>query len=557
MNCGNDNYDSENCFIEATFGNLASSNESIDVLVNCRDVSSNSSTSSYRNNQFSRYDMIVWNGCYAMRNLQFFGLQKIQQINRKQVKYLKIEKFKTTSIEIGTFDGFIQLEILEIESNSIQNLSASCFRGLENSLLKLRLISNNLKWMGEQVLSNLPKLNTLQIQEGGLLIANRQFSNRNDENRDFVVVEGDMNKTVVEHVSIEIYHIEMDLIEHLFHHVRNLSISLTSSNDFEVGRDYCVLTRFNGYEKAWLVENLKLENHRCGFVMENVKTLRTLELKKVILNPILFQNDFKLKNLQNLNAIVLNDNELTEITQSIFEGTFEEVEELDFSHNRLTEIDLSILKLFPKLSHIDLSYNSIHQILNIHNIHNSRIQLIVVDYNRFDCEWLVYHSMKSFAFTKRFETLNVNGLECTTSTRNNNIVPLCMNNENVYQAQLSALYEENFITTPKIFISIICGSILLGFIITYISIFLYQHRRRWLKQEPFYHMLRDSLVQPFTVARETLARDFKGVLWRKLPPTNYEQPISDSNLNVVTHDGNSNGDVDVGNIYEEIPALRS
>lgn len=521
VSCGN-NYDSsENCLIEATFGNVASNEESIDVLVNCL----NASTSSYRYNQFSQFNLVIWNGCHAMRNLKFLGLRKIQTTNRNHVKYLRIENFTASTIESGTFDGFIQLKVLAIEFNYIQSLAASCFGGLE-SLLELRLISNNLKWMSAQVLTALPKLNILNIVDSNLLMANRQFAD--DEN--------------VEHVSMEIYHIEMDLVEHLLHHVRNLSISLTSSNN---EMDYCELSRLNGYEKAWIVENLKLENHRCGFVMENVNALRSLELKRVILNPISAQNDFKLRNLQNLTVITLNHNELTEIKQSMFEGVFEDVEVLNFSHNSLAEIDMTIFKLFPKLKFIDLSYNLIRQ-LNNTKLMSSDIQ-INVDFNRFDCQWLTHNSAvasKHFIYTKETEALNIRGLECTFhNLYHAENVRICdiPSDHSKLNNDLSELYRENFIIQPKILLSIICGSIMLGSAITYILLFAYT-RRRLLKQQPFYHMLRESL--------SVAARDFKGIVWRNLPPTNYEQPISDSNLNML----NMTTEMDMGNIYEEIPA---
>lgn len=514
VSCGN-NYDSENCLIEATFGNLAS-NESIDVLVNCHDAST---SSSFRYNQFSQFNSVLWNGCHARRNLKFLGLRKIQATNRKQVRYLRIENFTASTIESGTFEGFIQLEVLAIEFNYIQTLSKSCLDGLE-SLLELRLISNDLKWINAQVLTALTKLNSLDIIDSSLLMANRQFAEDNQ---------------MVEHVAMKIYRIEMDLVEHLFHHVRDLSISLTSSN--------CELSRLNGYEKAWIVENLKLENHLCGFSLLNIDSLRTLELKRVILNPISALNDFKLRNLQNLSVIALNHNELTEIKQSMFEGVFEEVEVLNFSHNSLAEIDMSIFKLFPKLKFIDLSYNLIRQ-LNA-KFMSSDIQ-INVDFNRFDCQWLVHNSAvvsKHFTFTKRFEALNIDGLECTfhKSQAENfsdcDFAEIMAENKSFY---LNELFRENFIIEPKILVMIVFGSILLGSVITYILLFAYTRRRLW-KQQPFYHMLRESM--------SVVARDFKGIVWRNLPPTNYEQPISDSNLNVTC-------EMDAGNIYEEIPAQR-
>jgi Leucine-rich repeat (LRR) protein len=526
VNCGN-NYDSENCLIEGTFGNLAS-NESIDVLVNCHDASA----SSYRYNQFSQFNSVIWNGCHTMRNLKFLGLRKIQASNRNQVRLLRIENFAASTIESGTFEGFIRLEVLTIEFNYIKTLSTSCFAGLE-SLLELRLISNDLKWISARVLAALPKLNNLEIIDANLLMANRQFA----------------DEKIVAHVSLKIYHIEMDLVEHLFHHVRNLSISLTSSN-IVAGMDYCELSRLNGYEKAWIVEDLKLENHRCGFVMENVDALRTLELKRVILNPISAQNDFKLRNLQNLSVIALNHNELTEVKQSMFEGVFEEVEVLNFSHNSLAEIDMTIFKLFPKLKLIDLSYNLIRK-LNA-KFMPSEVK-IIVNFNRFDCQWVTHNSAvasKHFIYTKELGALNVGGLECAFNNlyQEENFVPCNFPGdetkaENKLSNEWNELYRENFIIQPKILVSIVCGSIMLGSAITYILLYAYS-RRRLLKQQPFYHMLRESL--------SVAARDFKGVVWRNLPPTNYEQPISDSNLNVL----NMTAEMDAGNIYEEIPAQR-
>jgi Leucine-rich repeat (LRR) protein len=540
VNCGN-NYESE-CFIEATFGNLASTSESIDVLVNCT-----SASTSYRYNQFSQFNMVVWNGCYATRDLKYFGLRKIHQASRRQVRHLKIENFISSAIESGTFEGFVQLEVLSIQSNSIQNLSASCFSGLE-SLLELRLIANGLKWISAQVLSKLSKLNLLAIEDAELSMTDRQFGDDEEEE--------DSGRKIVGHVSMKIYHIGMDLVEHLFHHVRNLSISLTSSDDF-IGMDYCELTRFNGYEKAWIVENLKLENHRCGFVMENVDSLRTLELKRVILRPISFAlNDFKLKNLQNLTAIALNHNELTEISQSIFEGAFRSLETLDISFNRLSEIDMSIFKLsFPKLKRIDLRYNSIHRLSNVQGIEELHL---LVDMNDFDCIWLMHALMwtsRSFNYTKSWNSLNVNGLDCSfhypSSTTANPCGRILTTPNDYYYRKYIALEQENYVLRPNILLSIICGSILLTFIVTFASIYLYRRHRLLSKREPFYHMLRDSLIQPFAVARETVAREFKGVFFRNLPATNYEQPISDTCIRDMTRE------TDAGNIYEEIPADRA
>jgi Leucine rich repeat len=198
-----------NCLIEASFASLAS-NDSVDVVVNCTDPAA----SLFNYNQFSnKIEKISWNGCLAVENLKYLGLRKIW--NRKQVKALNIENFIAKSIEAGTFDGFSQLQRLSIGKNFIEKLSSSSFRGLE-SLLILRMIENDLKWMGAWTLSSVPKLNALKIVDRSLLMANNQFT---------------VNQ-IADNVEMEIYFTEMDLMEHLFHHARNLSISLVLKDDF-------------------------------------------------------------------------------------------------------------------------------------------------------------------------------------------------------------------------------------------------------------------------------------------------------------------------------------
>lgn len=513
------------CVIEAVFGNTLT-NDSVEAYVSC------SNQDELSRNQFSKVDKIVWNGCQTPWNLKSLGLQKISW--RNQVKHLKIEYFASGALELETFDGFLGLEVLSIQHNSIQNLSSSCFRGMKN-LKALQMIENDLKWMDMGLLSDLPKLNTLEIHDSQHSL-NHQFT----ENQ------------IVNTVVLDIYYIAMDLLEHLFLHVRHLSI-LLKPNDDAYG---CEQTRHNGYERNWIVEELKLENFKCGFIMENVKSIKSLELIRVIQ---MSYSEFELRNLENLEEISLHQNAFKNFHFFNFGGNFNNLKLLDFSSNNLTEIDMRGFETFTNLRKINLDENFLSK-LDEMNLEKFRNVKLFVNGNNFDCSWLDAIASSelflNFVYEQNVKSLNINGLSCQHNQRSPEYIStnetLCssyfidpVNNE--AERELLQQKEVNFMLAPEVLMIIVCAASLLGIAVSFISIYMYR-RRQMSKQEPFYHLLRDSLIRPIFDVRSTLRRDFKEMISRNLPPTNYEHPISESNVtemsDVVTN---------TNNIYEEIP----
>lgn len=191
----------DKCVIEAFFGSIQG-NVTVEVAVRC------SSDDQLSSDHFSNADKIDWNGCQTPTNTKGLGLRKISW--RSRVKELRIEEFSIDSLEAGTFDGFSELEVLTFENNSIQNLLTSCFRGLQ-SLKVLQMMENNLKWLDAGVLGDMPTVRSIGIHDKQrLLIANHQFRE---------------NQTL-DNVKLDIYYMEMDPLEHLLLHVRNLSIAV-------------------------------------------------------------------------------------------------------------------------------------------------------------------------------------------------------------------------------------------------------------------------------------------------------------------------------------------
>lgn len=525
--CGHEN--EKKCVIEAGFGRVES-NETVDVFVKC------STHDELPLNRFTKIDRILWNGCKASYNLKSLGLKKIPW--RSDVKHLVIKNFALGSLESGTFDGFVALEILSIQNNYIENLSKSCFRDL-GSLKMLQMIENNLKWIDAGLLGDLPKLSVLEIHDSQqLLMANHQF----------------VENQTVDNVKLEIHYIEMDLLEHLFLHVRKLSIQV----DFE-DTSGCVLTKLNGFEKYWQVENLSLTNFKCGFIMADVESIKQLELNRVV---EMTYSEFSLKNLENLEIISLHQNSFQNFSSLKFEGNFSSLQLLNFSNSNMSAIDMRMFRRFSRLKEIDLSRNFLKKLDNFSE--NFKHVQIHVDRNSFDCSWLnsvaSTEIFSNFVYDKNFEKLNINGCTCQYNYENDSkkiyendlqCASLAIEStDNITQEKLIELKEKKFILKPELLMIIVLSSALLGAAISFISIRVY-HRRQMLKQEPFYHLLRDSFIRPIFDVGSTLRRDFKEIIARTLPPTNYEHPISYSDVTDVTE--MTDIAANTSNIYEEIP----
>jgi hypothetical protein len=253
--------------------------------------------------------------------------------------------------------------------------------------------------------------------------------------------------------------------------------------------------------------------------------------------------------LPHLETIFLHKNILHETK---FEGAFDSLKLFDMSNNTLNEIDLRMFENFSRLRKINLNGNFLSKLDGLTMTKFANIQLFV-DGNNFDCLWLndvaSSKAFQSFVYRKNFKSLNIDGLPCNIRAENISssfCSPLFVDSaDNEAQRESLKLKDDNFILRPEIFMIIVFASSLLGASVAFISIYTY-NKRQLLKHKPFYHLLRDSLIRPLSDVR----RDFKEIVSRNLPPTNYEHPISDVNVNVTEM---SDVSANISNIYEEIP----
>lgn len=535
----------QDCVIEAVFGNLIN-NESVEVNVNCTNKTPTFTELSY--SQFSKIDKIIWNGCKSTRNLPFLGIKYIT--GKSVLKFLQIENFVATTIESGTFDGFLNLETLIIKSNFIQ--TSGVFQGLKK-LRQLDLIKNNMKQIDKEAFTSLETLKTLNIEDGMTVMDKQHFGKHQN----------------LENVSFDIDSIDRNILSNLFTHIKNLSIEIASHNDHHSNCHFLM----NGTDMDWIIEHFHLFNTNfiyCGFNVESISSLKTLKISncQVIAHGL----GFELKQLPNLEIFDISDNHLSFFPTIHFNGHFDKLRILNFSMNYFIKFDLEFIRHLKNLKEIHLEKNSLDKIIGM-ELENFQFVDIFIDQNSISCDWLLttyYEYSERFLnliFKKNFNSINFNGLPCSYFNRQLDIIPTTQDYEKenlqynieTLEWQARELKNKNVIINLKIVAIIVGASIMLGIGLTIIGLFLY-NKRQLLKHQPFYHLLRDSVFQPISNIKETWKSDFKdSIKTRNLPATNYEHPISNNttssseNISVISQHNSNNNSNHNGNIYEEIP----
>jgi hypothetical protein len=531
-----------NCVIEATFGRIKTSNETVDVHINC--VKSNFKLLDDVQFGYLRgVESVIWNGCQADKNLYGFGLNLLPR--HSQVKSLQIEHFALGSVDKGVFDKFSILENLSLLNNFIENLSFGCFEGLK-SLQSLKLSSNQLLNIATGILSDIPKLSLLEIHENSerLFIAAPQFS----------------SNQVVNNISLAISRnsIDMELFEHLLSKSRNLSIIINKKNETQ---EYeCEQTILNGYRRDWIVESLKLVNFKCGFIMTDVTSIKSLELNEILVHP--YPGRIRLKGLESLEKLSMHLNNFGNFSSvlQIDDGSLRNLQILNLSYNQMYEFDIQVFGKCEKLERIDLVGNALSSLGNF----NKDKFHILVDGNFLKCSWLQREiSNAEFVFQQNFEGLNIRGLSCVLDQSlllSDDKLPTPAAIIKLLSPKNSTLTTTNIENKNSIAVmsTIFICSLFLGIIFTFATIHIYNNKFRRQKQ-PFYHLLRGSLPLPAT------SHIRMGNVARRLPPTNYESPLfitNPGNENESTHATTDEADSpttntslseDIQNVYEEIP----
>lgn len=498
---------------------------------------------SFRTRLFRRFhsiEVISLNGCGVNhRERNFLGTEYIP--DPAKVIHLLLEMFKIDrEIKNGTFGDFKSVETLTLINNELlSGINRTTFRGL-TKLKKLVLDDNRLGLLDEWAFEEFaPCLQQLVIHDRSLIL----------------------RKMV---------------------HLQNITLIDLSVKEL----NWTVLMTESKFLETIRVQDTKIIdlNNKSDHVFKHISELHLTsdELKHIPSN--------KFPNLLLLNV---SQNQIVDLTFG--KNQLDALQKLDVSHNQLTVIDDNCLAPLLYLEFLVASHNKITMIKRKAFNHNRYLRLIDISHNHlklinldpaifmasphlelridanpWSCIWIMEFSANEphiftmkFLYTKFTDRLNMRGLKCQFYPNDDLVM---QHHYHLYEnthlhhnhthppAMLPAPPVEIMRRNTKHTATITIIILVVG--VAFLLVVLYFH----IKCRP----MASSLQSPFyrTLPTNHSSGDRADIVRRILPPTDYESPLSErmklslESINELRPDASLFTDIDLKDLYEEIPEKR-
>lgn len=232
--------------------------------------------------------------------------------NTTNLKKLDLSYNPLERIEPGPFDHLTNLEYLTLNGCNLTYISPEVFSHLEN-LRQLEIANNELKTLNwRNILTPLVRLEHLDISNTGITNLPGDAFAKNLYLRQLVLANN------------ELWHLDVqDTLGHNLHSLQSLDLS-----------------------------NCNLQDRLSEEAFTNASKLRVLNLSG---NPM-FASDLTavLRHLPKLHKLSLSNCSLRRLPDAF--DVFEHLEELDISHNPLSDAFVSLLNPLTSLEYLDMSY---------------------------------------------------------------------------------------------------------------------------------------------------------------------------------------------------------
>ncbi|XP_076627383.1 uncharacterized protein LOC143344816 isoform X2 [Colletes latitarsis] len=299
------------------------------------------------------------NTCGIKRlNTQFFH-------NTTNLNKLDLSHNPLGTIEPGPFDHLTNLEYLKLNDCNLTYVSPDAFNQLEN-LRELEMAENDLRMLSwTSVLAPLVRLEHLDIRKTGITNLPGDAFAKNLYLRQLVLADN------------ELWHLDVgNTLGHNLHNLQSLDLS-----------------------------NCNLQDRLSEEAFRNASKLRVLNLNG---NPM-FAADLTavLRHLPKLHKLSLNNCSLRRLPDAFH--VFEHLEELDISHNPLSNAFVSLLNPLESLEYLDMSYCNLSHVRNNTFAHMTSLKRLILSGN-------ALHTLEEglFANLTRLESLELNNCDLKT-----------------------------------------------------------------------------------------------------------------------------------------------
>lgn len=278
---------------------------------------------------------------------------------RTTIKKLSLEGNGLEEIPYDTFEGMINLLVLDLNSNDLTELSSKYFRYLPN-LLELDLSRNSLEKIAEDAFDGLTQLKRIHLWSNNIkTLPSDVFS----------------SLTSLQSLEMSVNKLE-NLPDGIFQHLGNLEqINLRVNNLSQL--------HSNLFEKNAKLRTIRLDGNLYltelpNLIFSNLSALTELQVFNCGLRQLPSE---LLIGSNNLTKLLFNNNYLTNLPPSLFLG-LKQLQYLELQNNLIEDMPIKLFESLIALKKLDLTNNSLKKLnVNWFKTLNSLEELVLKQNN--------------------------------------------------------------------------------------------------------------------------------------------------------------------------------
>lgn len=350
-------------------------------------------------------------------------------IQPEDIKYMSLSRNVIRELPPGSFQMFRNLRFLDLSGNSLANINADTFSGLELSLRELRVSQNRITGIGNVPLA-LKKLRILDLSDNNIVdVPRNAFSGL--ENLLYLNLSqnihlGPIPATVLQPLTkLRTIDLSMSglktLPTELFANSQDLELIILRNNaiqeisegtfadlrnitSIDLSNNHITSLRSSSFVNLMNIKKLNLKgNQLSAFKGEYFNTGTGLEELDLSDNQLsyLFPSSFRIH--PRLRKLIISNNKFNFFPSEII-ASLQYLEHVDLARNQLKSIDELDFARLPRLRILDMGRNELETLSEMAFHNSTQLQIIDLSNNRLD-----RIGDRTFEGLVRLEMLNLEG----------------------------------------------------------------------------------------------------------------------------------------------------